>query len=80
MIIHKTFATLAAARAHVEKRDLDGVFVVEGIGSAVQPWAVLDAGTAEDALAVQVGREKARAVLGDRDRAGSYVVRLAHYQ
>lgn len=76
----RAFATLASARAFVSRHDLGGVFVVEGKGTAAKPYAVLDAGSAEDLLADDLGRVNAHRLLSDLDRAGRYVVRLSDYQ
>lgn len=76
----RAFATLASARAFVSRNDLGGVFVVEGKGAVAKPYAVLDAGSAEDLLADDLGRADAHRLLSDLDRAGRYVVRLSDYR
>jgi hypothetical protein len=80
MVISRYYTTRRAAMAWARTGTHDGVFVIEGKGNHLHPWAVLDAGTAEDALADDIGREEARTMLRRLSDANRYVVTWGMYQ
>ena len=78
-MINLTFQTLADARKHCANADLGGVYIVEGKGEPYRPWAVLDCGLAADLISDEIGLPATVAMLGDLDRRGQYIVRMADY-
>jgi hypothetical protein len=60
--------------AHIAGHDLGGVFLVEGKGAHGKPWALLDAGVAEDLISDDIGRTRARALLQEASLENRWVI------
>lgn len=63
------------SQAAAEGSAADGDLIVEGKGTFSEPWLITDAGTAEDLLADDIGRDAARQLIRRQ-----WVIRMADYR